>query len=126
MAEAGGGAIERRHEERDGAVEVHDGVGAGDVEREGAVQLDPFVDLVGGHARVRHERCRSDHEALGVLVYGLDRVRVVQRVEHESIRGGAPDFVQRVAAGWGGAEGEGDGGVAAWRARGGGSHVRGA
>lgn len=40
VAEAGGGAVEWGGEEESGAVEVHDGVAAGDVEREGGVQLD--------------------------------------------------------------------------------------
>lgn len=53
MAGAGGGAVERGLEERGGAVEIHDGVGACDVEGEGGVELDPLVHFIGGHARVR-------------------------------------------------------------------------
>lgn len=84
VAGAGGGAVERRLEQREGAVEVDNGVGACDVERERVVQVDPFVDLVCGDARAGHEGSGLDHEALGSRVDGLDWVGGVYRVEHQS------------------------------------------
>ncbi|XLU30508.1 hypothetical protein S245_066574, partial [Arachis hypogaea] len=96
MAEAGGGAVKRRHKKRLGAIEVNNGIGACDVEREGTVELDPLVNLIGGDTRVRQERHRTDDETLGLRVYGLDRVRVVELVEDESVRG-TSDLVGGVA-----------------------------
>lgn len=55
MACAGGGAVERRLKKGGGAVEVNDGVGASDVEREGGVELDTLVDFIGGDACVGDE-----------------------------------------------------------------------
>lgn len=125
VAGAGGGAVEGGLEEREGAVEVDDGVGTGDIEGEGAVELDPLVHLIGRDARVLHERRGLDHKALRFGVDGLDRVRVVQRVEYECA-GAAPDFVRLVAACRGGAEGKRHRGVAARGARRGRGHLRGA
>lgn len=125
VAGAGCGAVEGGLEEHEGTVEVDDGVGTGDVEGEGAVELDPLVHLIGGDARVLHERSGPYHKALRFRVDGLDRVRVVQRVEDECA-GAAPNFVQRIAACRGGAEGKRHRGVAARGTRCGGGHVRGA
>ena len=47
MAETGGGAVERGAEEGVGAVEVHDGVAAGDVEEERRVELDTLGGDIG-------------------------------------------------------------------------------
>lgn len=55
VACAGGGAVERRQKKGGGAVEVNDGVGASDVEREGGVELDTLVDFIGGDACVGDE-----------------------------------------------------------------------
>jgi len=123
VAGAGGGAVEGGLEEREGTVKVDDGVGTGDVEGEGAVELDPLMHLIGGDARVLHERRGPDHKALRFRVDGLNRVRVVQRVEDECA-GAAPDFVQRIAACRGGAEGKWHRGVAARGTRCCGGHVR--
>ncbi|QHN86676.1 UBX domain-containing protein [Arachis hypogaea] len=77
MEEAGGGVVERPHKKHLGAIEVNNGIRAYDVEREGAVELDPWVNLIGGDTHVRQEQCRTDVDALGLRVYGLDRVGVV-------------------------------------------------
>ncbi|XLS71149.1 hypothetical protein HN51_028014, partial [Arachis hypogaea] len=99
MAEAGGRAVKWRHKKRLSAVEVNNGIGACDVEREGTVELNPLVNLIGGDTRVRQERHRTDNEALGLRVYGLDRVRVFELVEDESV-GGTMDLVGGIATGW--------------------------
>lgn len=107
VAGAGGGAVEGGLEERGGAVEVDDGVGAGDVEGEGVVELDPLVGFVGGDAGVGEEGCGLDDEALGFGVDGEDGVGVVQRVQEEAVAAAAaPYFVGGVAAPWAGAQGE--------------------
>ncbi|KAL4276615.1 hypothetical protein AHAS_Ahas20G0224900 [Arachis hypogaea] len=92
MADARGRAVERRHKKHLGVVEVNNGIGACDVEMEGVVEMDPWVNLIGGDTRVQQEWCRTDDEALGLRVYGLDRVGVVERVEDESV-GGTADLV---------------------------------
>ncbi|XLS98251.1 hypothetical protein HN51_040986, partial [Arachis hypogaea] len=96
MEEAGGGVVERPHKKHLGAIEVNNGIRAYDVEREGAVELDPWVNLIGGDTHVRQEQCRTDVDALGLRVYGLDRVGFVERVIDESV-GGTKDLVGVVA-----------------------------
>lgn len=83
MAEAGRRAVERRPEEAVGAVEVEDGVAAGDVEREGGVELDALVGHVRRHAGVGKEAGGPDHEPLVGRGDGGDRVGVVEGVEHQ-------------------------------------------
>lgn len=82
MTSTCGGAVKRRPKKVECAVKVHDGVGASDVERESVVEYDTFVDFVCGGACVRDEWCRLDYEALGLRVYRLDWVGVVDSFEN--------------------------------------------
>ena len=117
VAETRGRAIQRRAEQVGGAVEVQDGVAAGDVEWERAVELETLVDEIGGDAGgVGDQGGGLDHEALGGGVDGCDWIRVVEGVEHQraaASRRVAADFVGLVAAGGARAEWVWDCGVAA-------------
>lgn len=64
VAEADGGAVQRRPEKRVRTVEVQDGVAAGDVEGKALVELDSLVGEIGGDAGVTGEARRPDHEPL--------------------------------------------------------------
>lgn len=117
MAEARRRAVERRSEEGVGAVEVEDGVAAGDVEGEGVVELEALVDYIGCDAGVGAEGGGAEDQSLGGRGDGFDWVGVVEGVEEEGARGTA-DLVRLVAARRGCAEGVGDGGgTAVWAAR---------
>lgn len=121
VAEARRRAVQRRVEQRGVAVEVEDGVAAGDVEGQGGVELDALVDEVGGDAGVGEQARGLDHEPLVLRVDGGDRVRVVEGVEEEGPAGVALDLVGLVAARGGRAQRIGDRVGAAVRApRGGG------
>lgn len=98
MAQSGGRTVQRRTKDRIRTVQEHDGVTAGDVERESAVKLDAFEGEIGCDACIREETRRLDHEPLIEMIHGHDRIGVVERVEDQrsSI---APDFVGLVAAG---------------------------
>lgn len=82
MAEAVGGAVQRRSEQAVGAVEVEDCVAAGDVEGRGHVELEAVGGEVLRDAGVGEEWSRGDHEALGGRGNGGDRVCVVDGVEY--------------------------------------------
>jgi len=82
MTSTCGGAVERRTKKVACAVEVHDGVGASDVERKSVVEYDTFMDFVCGGACVRDEWCWLYYKALSLRVYGLDWVGVVDCVEN--------------------------------------------
>lgn len=80
MAEAVGGAVQRRAEQAVGAVEVEDGVTACDVEGRGLVELEAVGGEVPRDAGVGEEGSGRDHEALGGRGNGGDRVCVVDGV----------------------------------------------
>lgn len=83
VAEARRRAVERRVEEGVGAVQVHDGVAAGDVEGQGVVELHALGPQVRRHAAAGHERCWPDDEPPGGRADGDDRVGVVEGREGE-------------------------------------------
>lgn len=115
MAEAVGGAVQRRAEKAVGAVEVEDGVASGDVEGRGRVELEAVGGEILRDAGVGEEGSGGDHEALGDRGNGGDRVCIVDGVEYECGGGIAADFVVGISAAGGGAERVGDGGGAAGR-----------
>jgi len=68
VAEAVGGAVEWGPQKSRGAVEVQDGVVAGDVKRPRLVELDSPVGDILCDAGVREEAGRLDHQPLRLVV----------------------------------------------------------
>ncbi|KAK8662471.1 hypothetical protein V6N13_092044 [Hibiscus sabdariffa] len=75
--------IQRGLEDPFRTVQEHDGVAAGDVERQTAVELHAVEGKISGDALVRHETRRPDHQPLIQTVDGRDRIGIVQSVEDQ-------------------------------------------